>query len=295
MSSREWLLITVRSPSVELIPWLSEGLVDCGASAVQEDGVVLRTYVQPDDGAEAFAGRVRSAMEAAADGPVDVTWITVEPEDWTVEWRRGLGARRVGERFVICPTWVDHQEDPRDIVISIDPQMAFGTGEHATTRGVLRLLEAALSSGDRVLDVGTGSGVLAIAAARLDAADVLAVDNDADAVLNARENIERNAVSDRVTLVQADVTGAWLREQHPRGRDVIVANVLIGVLVPLLAPFREMLRPGGSLILGGILAEEAEALQRGAVDAGFLLIDGEHEGEWWSGRFLAGPVVSAGG
>jgi ribosomal protein L11 methyltransferase len=295
MTSREWVLITVRSPSVELIPWLSEGLVDCGASAVQEDGVVLRTYVQPDEGAESFAGRVRSVLERTADGPVDVTWSAVEPEDWSVEWRRGLGARRVGERLVIVPTWVEHEADPSDVVISIDPQMAFGTGEHATTRGVLRLLEAALTPGDRVLDVGTGSGVLAIGAALLGASAVLAVDYDADAVLNARENIDRNGVADRVTLGQVEVTGAWLREQHTRGWDVIVANVLSGVLIPLLPPFRETLRPGGSLILGGILGEEAAALERAAVDAGFLLIAGEHQEEWWSGRFVAGTVVAAGG
>jgi ribosomal protein L11 methyltransferase len=163
--------------------------------------------------------------------------------------------------------------------------MAFGTGEHASTRGVLRLLERRIQPRARVLDVGTGSAILAIAAALLDAAHVHGVDSDDDALLNAAENLTANGVAERVTLERAHVDAEYLRQR--RGQyDLVVANVLSGVLRPLLPALRETLRYGGALILGGILTSEAAAMITAANQAGLRLETDDREDGWWSGLLV---------
>jgi ribosomal protein L11 methyltransferase len=167
-------------------------------------------------------------------------------------------------------------------VVDIDPQMAFGTGEHATTRGCLRLLDDALRPGDRVLDVGSGSAILAITAAMLGAAEAIAVEYDPDANLNARENLERNGVEERVRIVEAMADPALLREL---GRfDLLLANILSGVIRPLLPSFRQALGgdPHGRLIVSGILRTEAPGVMHDAEAAGFRVVRIDEEEEWWS-------------
>jgi ribosomal protein L11 methyltransferase len=196
-----------------------------------------------------------------------------------------LGARRVGARLILTPTWIEPEARPGDIVIAIDPQMAFGTGEHATTRGVLQLLEGVMLPGARVLDVGTGSAVLAIAAAKLGAGHVLAAESDPDALINAAENVARNGVEGTVELCEALVDGTWLEHRADPPFDLIVANVLSSVLRPLLPAFHAALRPAGALILSGILQEEADGMRASASGAGLALGAEVREEEWWTGLF----------
>lgn len=277
---RRWLVVRVQSPSEESVPWLAEGLVACGASAVQEEAGALVTWFPPPADAGAFAARVRSELEERTGAAVRLECEWQADEDWARTWRAGLAPRRVG-RIIVTPTWCEPEPADGEIVVAIDPQMAFGTGEHASTRGVLRLLQATGRSGDAVLDVGTGSAVLAIAAARLGARRVVAVDNDADALINARENIERNACGKEVTLEHATVDAPWLQTRGS-AYDLILANVLSGVLIPLLPAFRSALRPGGHAILAGILSGEAETVRSAARRAGFRVEAEDTEGEWWS-------------
>jgi ribosomal protein L11 methyltransferase len=165
-------------------------------------------------------------------------------------------------------------------VIIVDPEMAFGTGEHATTRGALRFLEECIRPGDRVLDVGTGSGILAIGAALLGAKSIIAVDLDPDALLNARDNIVRNQVAQAVTLEERAVDRQYL-ESIGEPFDVIVANVLSIVLLPLLPAFFASLHARGFLILGGILEFEADDVLDACSAAGFQIISEDLEEEWW--------------
>jgi len=281
-----WLVIDIVSPSAELNGLLAEGLIASGGTAVEEQGDRLRTWLSVQDDADAVAHRVRRRLEEAAGISVRVDWAWHDDEDWLAKWREGLIARRVGRTIIIAPTWVRPEASPEDIVIVIDPQMAFGTGEHASTRGVLRLLEHAVPPGSHVLDVGTGSGVHAMVAARLGAARVDAVEVDPDALINAAENVERNGLAARVRLEQALVDAEWLGAV-PDEYDLIVANVLSQVLLPLLKPFRDALHGGGSLLLGGILQSEAETLIEAARSTGYLLVAEDREDEWWSGRFVA--------
>jgi ribosomal protein L11 methyltransferase len=279
-----WFVIQALSPSAEMNDMLAEGLIASGGLAVEEDGPWLRTWLRPPADAEAEAAAVRTRLQAMTGTPVTVEWSWRAEEDWNAKWRAGLGPRRVGRHLIITPSWTAAAAGPGDLAIVIDPQMAFGTGEHASTRGVLRLLEDAVQPNATVLDAGTGSGVLAIAAARLGASHVLGVDLDADAISNAAENIVRNGCADSVRLEVAEVDAAWL-QQSAAAYDVIAANILSSVLVPLLPAFRRALAPAGALLLGGVLESESDVVSAAARAAGLTRVCEDREEGWWSARF----------
>jgi ribosomal protein L11 methyltransferase len=234
------------------------------------------------------ADRVRARLRADGVGDGGLQFAVVPEEDWLALWRAGLEPRRVGQRIVVSPTWSEVNAAPGDLVIRLDPQMAFGTGEHASTRGVLRLMQEIVRPDDRLLDVGTGSGILAIAAARLGAAHVLAVESDPDALPNAGENVARNGVAGQVELCETVVDEAWLRTLGDGALDGILANVLSGVLLPLLPSFHTALAPDGWVILAGILNEEAAAMRDAAAGAGFRVEAEDSEEQWWSVRLRRG-------
>ena len=283
MAPDRWLVLTVHAPADEAGGAIAEGLIALGGTAIVEETDGWSTYLPPPDDPETFIDEARETLCAHAPGAeLRLSWRWEPNEDWMVAWRRGLRPRRVGERLIVAPTWTEPEAGPEDIVLWIDPQMAFGTGEHASTRGVLRLLEASIRPGDRVLDVGTGSGILAIAACRLGASHVLAVESDPVAIPTARENLERNGVAEAVTLENALVDHAYLDALGPGSVDLIVANVLSGVLIPLLPAFRRVLAPAGRAILGGILTTEADRVVAAAEAVGFDVAREDVEDEWWS-------------
>lgn len=281
-----WLVITVRPSDTADAELLAEGLLALGGSAVQEEKGALLTYVAPPQDLEAWLAHARAALGR------DVEWQWRDDEDWAENWKRGLQPRRVGRHFVVAPSWTQPALRAGDHLIVIDPEMAFGTGEHATTRGALRFIERSVRPGMRVLDVGSGSGILAIGAALLGAAHVLAAEYDEDAVLNARDNITRNSVQHVVDLQTVLVDEAFLRAQGDAAFDVIAANILSSVLRPLLPAFSSSLKPGGRLILGGILEQEADDMIEAAQTAGFKLLEEDLEEEWW-GALLERPPARA--
>jgi ribosomal protein L11 methyltransferase len=279
---RAWLRVSATSPSDELSPLVAEGLIASGGSAVEERGSELVTWIALAGDADGVAARVRESIRAAAGVDAAVAVEIVPDQDWLEQWRAGLGERRVGERIVVAPTWVDVEAGAADLVIRIDPQMAFGTGEHASTRGVLRLMQRAVQPGTRVLDVGAGSAILGIAAARLGATEVRAVESDPDAIENATDNVVANGVAGRVSVELALVDDAFLDAAGAAAFDGIVANVLSGVLLPLLPGFRRTLADGGWCILSGILAEEAAMMRAAAAHSGFSVEAEDVEEQWWS-------------
>ena len=279
---RQWLVVELRADRAQAELAAAE-LLGLGASAVQEVADGLLTYFpEPADPAD-FVRRLADQTGLHENA---IVWRREEEEDWAENWRRGLKPRRVGRRLVITPSWITPETRQDDVVITIDPEMAFGTGEHATTRSSLRLTEAAVHGGERVLDVGTGSGILAIAAALLGAQSVLAVEADADALINAADNVARNAPDAAIELVHAMADAAYLEQERGDGFDVILANVLSGVLLPLLPAFYEALKPGGRLVLSGILESEGDDMLAAATSAGFELSREELEDEWWSAMFV---------
>ncbi len=185
---------------------------------------------------------------------------------------------------MVSPTWEEPALRPGDLLISLDPGIAFGSAEDPTTRGCLRLLDEWVRPSQRIADVGTGSGILGIAASLFGADHVLALDVDPWACAAAEENTRRNGVVGRVSVVEASVGAEFLPAEG--SFDGIVANIEAEPLVARLGGFRSGIRPGGWMILGGILEGESGCVQYAALRAGFRLEATDIEGGWWSGAFL---------
>ncbi len=282
-----WLALTVRIPSRvggdalwELVPEL---LLELGGRGVEEKDGGFTTYLLPPPDLEKLLATARSRLEALGGSGDQLQWGWQPQEDWELLWRRGLGPRRISDSLVVAPSWDVPEVEAETILIVLDPGMAFGTAEHATTRGCLRLLESRVEEGDRVADVGAGSGILSIAAVRFGARSVLAVEVDPMACEAARENLLANGVQDRVRMLEAEVRAG---EPLPDGPfDGIVANIQRSILLPILPAFLESLRPGGWIILSGILLEEREEVLARAVDLPLTLLEEDAEEEWWTGAF----------
>jgi ribosomal protein L11 methyltransferase len=202
----------------------------------------------------------------------------IHEADWAEAWKAYFPVLRVGRRLVIRPTWRRHRHGPGDVVLALDPGMAFGTGLHPTTRLCLAALEALADrgavAGRRVLDVGCGSGILAIAALKLGAASALGLDTDTIAVEATLANARRNAVARRVRARQGS-----LPSDDP-AFDVVLANLIAGVLVPLAPSLRDELRPGGALLASGIFVDREGEVGSAFGEAGLVVIDRRAEGDW---------------
>jgi ribosomal protein L11 methyltransferase len=260
-----------------------DALVALGGRAVEErDGWFVTHLPEPPD-SDAFMESVAPRLGRALGTPVTVAFGWCDVEDWAETWKRGLRPRRLTRRLWVTPSWEPAGAGPEEVVVVVDPGMAFGTAEHGTTRGVLRLLDRVLVGGDRVLDVGSGSAILAVAAALLGAREVVAVEGDPVAVDYARENIERNGVRDRVHWIEAWADSGMLRTFSPV--DGIVANIESAALRRLLEGCRDALRPGGWMILSGIQSDEWEPFALDVVHSGFVLEAVDADGEWRSGWF----------
>ena len=247
-------------------------LFAAGAQAVHDDGPAVVTHFPGD----ADLGRIRTAI-AAADAGATLATSEAADVDWSRAWREGLTAHEAGG-FVVTPPWLATEgEDPGRIII--DPGMAFGTGDHPTTRGVLRLMRWVIKPGDAVADLGAGSAVLAIAAARLGAARVAAIELDAGAIGNAEENVARNGAPGVVRVIQGDalVLLPLVAPVH-----VILANILSGLLTQLLPAMRAALAPGGKAILSGMLHDERDAMLAVFDGAGWRVDAEDTEDAWWS-------------
>lgn len=292
MGDNRWLVLSITAPSADHAASLAEGLFAAGATAVEERPDLVITYLQPTGGnAESFVESLAVSLRPFNAGETPrIAWEWLPDRDWSEAWKTGLGPRRVGNRLIVTPTWSDPDAESDDIVITIDPQMAFGTGEHASTRGALRLLERFLTPAARTLDIGTGSAVLAIAAARLGAREVIAVEADADSLINARENVERNRVGQQVTLIERLADAAFIRDIAGAGFDLILANILSGVIIPLLPALRDALQQDGVLIVAGILQTERDEFVSAAARSGFSPVQEDREEIWWSAALERAPA-----
>jgi ribosomal protein L11 methyltransferase len=208
----------------------------------------------------------------------------VPPQNWNAVWEASIEPVSVGP-FLIVPSWADPPRGSEDaIVLEIDPKMSFGTGHHATTRLALQHVADAVEPGDRVLDVGAGTGILSVAACRLGAASALAVEIDERAVENARENVARNEVDECV-----EVRHGVLAEVDASEFDVVAANITIDVLLDLLPDLPPRLRPGARLIVSGLFSHDRSRLVDAAAEHGISLQAQHTEDGWWGGRFVHSP------
>lgn len=273
MTGDNWTTIRVRGASNSQA--VIAALFALGAEGVQELDSDVVTHLR-----EADADAVRSAI-AAADKAALVDAEPLAAGDYTAEWRARVGAHRVG-RLVITPPWLADGYGVRERIV-IEPAMAFGTGEHETTRGVLRLMQDMVRAGDHVADLGAGSAVLAIAAARLGARRVIAIESDADAIGNAELNVSTNDVGHVVTILEGDARSLLPLVAPVR---VVLANIISSVLLELLSVIAESLSNDGAAILSGILVEERPEMEAAISREGWRLVASHEEGAWWSASIV---------
>ncbi len=217
----------------------------------------------------------------------DMERLNIKREDWSEVWKKYFKVMQISEHLVIKPSWLEHQPEPGQLILEIDPGMSFGTGQHATTAFCLRMLDklanrAEAPATESFLDVGCGSGILSIAAAKLGYSPITAFDYDPDAVKIAGENFEINGLSEEaITLSIEDVT-----RYEASGYDVVAANILAHILRANCPRIVSYVRPGGYLMLSGILREEFDATVAEFEVAGVKLLESASEKEWTGGLFV---------
>ncbi|MDQ3697016.1 MAG: 50S ribosomal protein L11 methyltransferase, partial [Gemmatimonadota bacterium] len=244
-----------------------------GAGGVQEEGDALLTFLPEDTD----LARVRDAV-ARAGGRAMLERTALGEVDWSGQWAPRVKAHRVG-RVAIAPPWLAADVADAEHVVIVEPAMAFGTGEHPTTRGVVWLMQAVVRPGDAVADLGAGSAVLSIVAAKLGATRVFAIEMDGDAIGNAEENVRRNDVAERIRVLHGEASTLLQLVAPVR---VILANIISTVLVELLPSMRGALAPDGCAIVSGILQEERAAFLEALARRRWASVADEGEGDWWS-------------
>ncbi|MFM7321919.1 MAG: 50S ribosomal protein L11 methyltransferase [Armatimonadota bacterium] len=259
--------------AVEAAPEEHEFLGDlflsvAGCAGYATEGRNVVGYLPVDDRLEGALLRLREAVER----PLSIRRRLAE-EDWAHAWKQYFKPQRIGDRFVVKPSWEDYAPSEGQVVIEIDPGMAFGTGLHATTRLCLRAIESRMAPGALVSDVGTGSGILGIGAALMGAERVHARDIDPLAVGVARANVAMNAVGDRMVVDEGATPPAG---EH----DLVLANILPDVLLGMADALVDSVRPGGHLVLGGIVEPRLADVRAGFAALGLEILDCPVEGEW---------------
>jgi ribosomal protein L11 methyltransferase len=200
-----------------------------------------------------------------------------DEEDYQNSWKKYLFTEKVSERFVVKPTWREYEPKDDELIIELDPGRAFGTGSHPTTSLCLKLMEENIKEGDSVIDVGTGSGILMIAADRLRASEVYGTDIDELAVESAKENLELNGISEERAKVYL---GNLVSVVNGKKFDVVVANILADVLLILLNDISKVVKKDGLVIFSGIIDEKCELLKREVEALGMEILEVKADKEW---------------
>lgn len=305
----DWYEVQIRT-SQEAVEAVSHFLLECGLEGVvieeveivkrnwkekygeiyalssndfPKQGAVLKGYVSVDEDVEALMKKIRAYLRQLTDfgldpGPRTITTRLLKEEVWTREWKKFLQPIALTDRILVKPVWETLSSTPSQhdrIIIDLDPGLAFGTGHHVTTCQAMQLLEQSMRSGSEVIDVGCGSGILSIAAVKLGAKQVLAVDLDEKAVEETRKHIRMNDVEDQVQVMRGDGL-----KQVSRRANLVVANILAEILIPMVPDVLRVLVPGGRFIAAGIIEEKEADIARALQETGLRLVERKKEGEW---------------
>jgi ribosomal protein L11 methyltransferase len=277
-----WLQLSLKAPPPALDA-IANFLIERGSPGVVLTRNEVRAFFvrSPRTAAlkreiQRFLRDIRKIYPGFGDHPLG--WKALKEKNWANSWRRFFTPHKVGRMLWITPPWIDPPRSRRRHIITIEPGMAFGTGTHATTRGCLEFLEEIVPRFDgaelNALDVGTGSGILAIALAKLGAASVVALDNDPTALKVARGNVKVNGAERRVRLANSRV------EKIDDCFGVVVANLTAETIIALAAALEERVADGGYLVLSGILKLKAGQVRRRFAPASFRLVRQSREKEW---------------
>ncbi len=263
--------------------------VDILPDPVDNDGTAkVHFYMEPERcEPEKIMMQVQSIFEEIRDfcevGKGTISLSETEDKDWINNWKTFFKPFRVTDDIVIKPTWESYEkEKDSDILIEIDPGIAFGTGSHETTKLCIQALDRYVKEGDSILDVGCGSGILSIAALKLGASHATAIDIDETAVRVASENMEVNRISSsQCTLYDGDIIyNDFLKVKAGTGHDIVVANILADVIIPLTGVIRPHLKDGGLYITSGIIDSKEEDVRCALEENGFEILAVEHLKEW---------------
>lgn len=257
--------------------------VDESVIAQQKEESRITLYLEPDETAEASIAAIKSAISMLKEqdpngvfGRLEVTDTYESDDEWKDKWKEFFKPSKMTDNIVIKPTWEEYEPAEGEMVIEIDPGMAFGTGTHATTRMCVKHLEKYITSeNDKVLDLGCGSGILSIAAALLGSKNVYGVDIDPNAVAASAENVEMNGLSDVIEIVYGDVT-----EGLGMKADIIAANLMADLIIMLAPDIAKHLEGKKIFISSGILEEKLEDVLKAIKGSGFEIIEVLHEDEW---------------
>lgn len=278
----EWLELSVEAPP-EFVEPLSQIFLRYGNGgvAVEEDGgyspdegevagqhrATIRTYVPMDSTAPERRSQIDIAVRLVASlAPISaLTERVLKEEEWQTAWKRYFKPLHIGENLVVRPSWLEDVPEDGEVTIWLDPGMAFGTGHHPTTRMCLAQIEQLVTAGARVIDVGCGSGILSIAAARVGASEVMGLDLDPVAIEVARQNAVQNQVSETLSLHQGSLPSPRV---DPASFDLAVANISAKVVTEIAPDLVAAVRPGGVVIASGVLAENQDSVRDALTAAG---------------------------
>ena len=282
--------VVIEDPAL-LNEYIRSGLWDYTDLKESEETEVVRVkaYWALDEELEGKLQNLSERLASLAQHGIDkgagaVSWKAVADEDWAETWKEFFHTEKIGARTVIKPTWEEYEAKAGEIVVELDPGAAFGTGQHATTSLCIRALEDLVRPGMTVFDVGTGSGVLAIVAAKLGAKRVEAVDFDPVAVRVARENVRQNGAEDVVRTERSDLLKSVEGEA-----DLIIANIIADIIVRLFGEVEGSLAAGGTMLLSGIIEDRLADVVEAAGRHGFSVEKIEQEKGW------AAVIVKGGG
>ncbi len=249
-------------------------LIDDELVARDRSRSIIHIYISECDNAnEAIAFLTERLDAAGIDAKIGSE--NVNDADWSENWKKYFKAFDIGERLAVCPSWESYENTENRTVIQLDPGAAFGTGTHATTSLCMEVLERYVTDSSEILDVGTGSGILAITGALLGAKSAVGVDIDAQSVKTAKENAKRNGVSDKIDFSAGDLV-----EKISGKYDIVCANIIASVVIRLFDVIGDYMKDDAILIVSGIIDVRAEEVEKSAIEHGFKIVENLTREEW---------------
>ena len=244
------------------------------------DGVIIKTYITEERDVTEDVNLIKEKIQGLKDFGIDIGEAIVElsqvdEQDWANEWKNYYKPTKVGKNVVVKPTWEEYEEKEGDLIIELDPGMAFGTGTHETTTMCIQQLEKYVKKDSKVFDIGCGSGILAIAAAKLGAKEVVAVDLDEVAVKVSKENINLNKVENKLVELHGNLT-----EVIKDKADIVVANIIADIIKILAKDIANFMKEDAVFISSGIIHAKVDEVKESLIENGFEVVEVQTLGEW---------------
>ncbi len=243
------------------------------------DGVVIKGYFENDKDSTEKIDHVKEQINMLPRYDLDIGMTEIEiqsiqDQDWNSEWKKNFKPFKLGDHVVIKPSWEEYISSEGDIIIEIDPGAAFGTGTHETTSICIEQLEKHISPTTKVLDIGTGSGILSILASKLGALQVLGIDIDDDSIRVAKENVRINGCNN------VDIQKGNLLQNIDYSADVVVANITADIIIKMIMELHSVMRSGSVFIGSGILSKKLDLVEEALIHNGFEILEKTYKGEW---------------